>query len=934
VSFVINVLRSKDLLNLQFEFINLVVDSADIAAPRLKRATAGDAFIIVRLPPQHIAEQVIRTSDDRHFPYEAFIASPSRLAFQLPATPVEIPFNLRSVLRYVTDLPLKLTTALPADGKPATVIEFPDRLLLIPDSSTRLFHRWAPLKRNVGPVSAELWHTRIGVQGDSKGKNPLHLRAVTNPQDLQDRPGLRSTLTRQDRANIVSRSNNPLAHPIGAERFTLTALGATAQLRSNWQPDLSATLSAWEHDTGLARDRYVRVVRQYFLFPFGHRVAIETIVRREFFVSNPAVAELQGRSTPTVQEWEKSYDSREMPFKVVRIGSMLGSTTLTSGRKAFDFTATAVDGDGNLVDCALTMLLVSIEELRNPSTLGTIKGEYERDGHNVVELNYQRVALADTAEGRGDTKVDIASLRLGAKILQPSDLDASGRPPFLPYMLDADVSIPSIERLRSSIGGPTHRGARTPIKIRYTDRYKNSGFQPSDSKQVFAEFVGEALQLSIPTERAGGLAALHFPGINGLSRTMGPISDVQNFMAGSPTGWTIGPEDLLGNAKLLGSILLSKIVDMSATSATEFLLASPEKLFKKIEEDDNFFLARPVMTTVRTPSANSPAIETRFAWSPKIKPFGALQLRAAGVPIRLTATGKITTSDERDRDAVSFEVDGRLKNFALSLGGLLTASFNQVEFKIRPGRKMEVKTDLAAIGFQSTLAFAQVIQGIIPVGTLGGAFIRPQPDGVVVGYAFAIPTAATGVLSFQNIAFISSISFPFVEGPPAAARFSLSERSHPFMVSVAPFGGTGFFALEARTNDTVQVEAAIEFGGIISINLLGIVRGGVYVLAGVYVSIQSHAEPAISAHLRFGGYVDVLGIVSVSIEFYLGLTFVSPKLVGEARVTVGVRVLFFSKTISFTVHKEIDQLGAIPRTPQFVALIAKEDWEKYCKAFA
>jgi hypothetical protein len=248
-----------------------------------------------------------------------------------------------------------------------------------------------------------------------------------------------------------------------------------------------------------------------------------------------------------------------------------------------------------------------------------------------------------------------------------------------------------------------------------------------------------------------------------------------------------------------------------------------------------------------------------------------------------------------------------------------------------------VRTSIAKIGFDGALAFAEEIRKAIPLGALGGARISPQPDGIVVGYGLGLPAIGLGVLTLQSISLNSSVSLPFVE-KPVGVRFSLSERSNPFVVSVAPFGGTGFFALEMRTSKppALLVEAAIEFGGIIAFNLLGIVKGGVYVLAGIYMAIRTGADPDISAHLRIGGFVDVLGLISVSVELYLALEFRNSRLAGTARLTIGVKVLFFSKTFQFEVHKEIAHLGGTPtdRRADARILMDRSQWEKYCRAFA
>jgi hypothetical protein len=55
---VVSVLRTDDLLALQFEFVNLHLDTSSSQEARLVRTRAGQpVFITVHFPPQHIAEQ-------------------------------------------------------------------------------------------------------------------------------------------------------------------------------------------------------------------------------------------------------------------------------------------------------------------------------------------------------------------------------------------------------------------------------------------------------------------------------------------------------------------------------------------------------------------------------------------------------------------------------------------------------------------------------------------------------------------------------------------------------------------------------------------------------------------------------------------------------------------------------------------------------------
>ena len=110
---------------------------------------------------------------------------------------------------------------------------------------------------------------------------------------------------------------------------------------------------------------------------------------------------------------------------------------------------------------------------------------------------------------------------------------------------------------------------------------------------------------------------------------------------------------------------------------------------------------------------------------------------------------------------------------------------------------------------------------------------------------------------------------------------------------------------------------------------IGVASGGVHLLAGVYFSYgtdDTHSDPTcvLTGYVRMGGELSVLAIVSISLEFYMGLTYQSPsnghssKVYGQATLTVEVSILCFSKSVEMTVTR---QFGSSEGDPTFAQQI-------------
>jgi hypothetical protein len=129
----------------------------------------------------------------------------------------------------------------------------------------------------------------------------------------------------------------------------------------------------------------------------------------------------------------------------------------------------------------------------------------------------------------------------------------------------------------------------------------------------------------------------------------------------------------------------------------------------------------------------------------------------------------------------------------------------------------------------------------------------------------------------------------------------------------------------------IGVEAALEFGAQIAFDV-GVASGGVYVVAGVYFKKQGE-ECIIEGYLNLGGNLSVLGIISISIDLYMSLTYKDPggKVIGQATLTFEVEVLLFSVSFSKTIER---RFKGSENDPLFSDLLTQSDWTDYCNAFA
>jgi hypothetical protein len=253
------------------------------------------------------------------------------------------------------------------------------------------------------------------------------------------------------------------------------------------------------------------------------------------------------------------------------------------------------------------------------------------------------------------------------------------------------------------------------------------------------------------------------------------------------------------------------------------------------------------------------------------------------------------------------------------------------------------------IQFIGSLSFVNSLQSIIKSDQFSaGPFVDITGNGIVAGYNFPVPNIEVGIFALSNMLLGVKITLPFTKDP---LKFGLNfcTRENPFKLMVSCFGGGGFFMMETTMKGLTRLDAAFEFGAGISLNV-GVASGSVEVMGGIYYSLQvgtsdgeEYQSQLFSAYIRMTGRLSIIGLIKVTLEFYLRLEYEafnitkdgvakqSSRLVGSATLSVKVEVLFFSKTVKVSVSRTLAGNDADPTFEQTYEL---EHWQTYCAAFA
>lgn len=685
-------------------------------------------------------------------------------------------------------------------------------------------------------------------------------------------------------------------------------------------------------------------------------------------------------------------DARDLPFRRILITSLMtppidppekselfskaGQTAFwprVAGRD-FKFHCIATDWAGKEAEVEMPMAfvekLVAFDPLKIQSAIGTYNQKSELPRRRISFFG-QNIAFAQQ-DRRGDTSLEVDNITFATRFAgsqrKPPEFVDVDQPLFYPQMQEAAVFIPALKNF-------VQFGS---VQIVYPSTYINTGFASANKGQIFAA-LPQAPRLDFggkgAADKAGGMATPSFS-IVGLSRVLGPVGGTLPASGGAggqsseetaivsvrggPGTELIVPDDITqadevkaeaikaaeealkdivggkfdpskffdDKAKLLGGLLLKDLI-----AAVENVAQYSDK-------------ALTIKTDIIEDKYKLPTeVQTSLQWKPDLKDILIFIASRGSTKATLTIDAKsIVYLNGKDP---YYELKGELKDFTLDLikpiMTFIKISFEKFSFKAQKGKKTDFDPKIAKIEFAGPLNFIKKLLDKISLpgsgggetaagdgpGSLGKPIIDVDASRARLGYIFNIPDVAFGVFTLQNIKFTAEVTLPF-NGDPLSFRFAFNEKHNPFLLTVAMFGGGGFFAMVLTTNGIKLIEGSLEFGGSFSMNL-GVASGGVTLMAGIYFKYEDNAI-TITGYVRCSGCLDVLGIISISAEFYLALTYeqATNRVWGQASLTVKIKILFFSAKVTLKVERTFSHSPA----PLFADMMDENHWLSYCEAFA
>ncbi len=534
-------------------------------------------------------------------------------------------------------------------------------------------------------------------------------------------------------------------------------------------------------------------------------------------------------------------------------------------------------------------------------------------------LNPNMFPLQPKSEGRGKQfKLEKFSKEKGTRgaiVGEARTFSSTGSNYFLPVISEWSIRVPSIETLlKASTSGTPASVADAPIRITYLDQFLKVGFDNTKNPgEIFAKLV-TPVPLRFSSDKVGGLAKPDID-IIGLSRCNGPV--------GGPGTNPSRSDEIL--TQLMAATQLQQTKGMNAVAAEDFFtsqgVGEGGELFnatllgaislKDIIEEAEI----PRLTTKvdPPPPATPEIVTTQYHFEvTRFKSIGLFRRNKDG-KTRLELVSTVKQSHIQKQSSGTL-VEGTLTDFQLNFADFIRINFEKLRFHSTQRSKFDVSVSLYSddpIELGQKLGPFGMLSKILKGAGLGNAIVEVIQDGIRVGLAVGLPPIATGFWSFENVKLRSALEISFA-GRPLFLYFGFSSPEDPFQLAASLLGGGGYLEIAASTRGLEKFKGALEFGGVVSINLY-IVAAKAEILAGFYVDLDfsdanQGPKPKLGGYWRVCAFVQLVQFISVSIEIGLGLAydFDKNRLVGTGWAVLRLDLLLYSETLRVEVSMELD----------------------------
>jgi hypothetical protein len=848
--------RPEDHLILGCDLVGCTL--APAPGPVSATATGPGAQLVVTFPPQHVAEElqeVTATTAPASGVWRAVLAGPSRIAVSLPEA-ASFPLTISGVLAALGQYPV-------ISNASGTAIEAPWRVVMTPlpapgGAALHALHSAQPL--DLGGVTG-MWHTTIGPPPTSSGgQDPppagpaLQLTPADREAAAASDPPFTISLVQEDRVRLVTEAAQQpaLAGPLG-----LSALGAWLRAWGSWQS------LDWSHELHQGRDIRVHTTTRGTLYPTGHRATFTEDVTRVVEGSLGDAAVLLVRRVLQVDQGVAGLPAdlavaRLFPFDAVELLATRFDGLMDPHWQNADgisyFVPTGADNQAVSFPVRITaagqspvVVSVPLFFVGDPAGIHAVAGP---PAGLIGQAALGQLAAAYGQQPRDTAGVVIDVVR--SSVPAPGDrhevhaLTIAANPAaFAPSLTSMQIAIPS---LRSLLGADAVRTAK------FAQDYLSRG----DAASVILDLDSPLdIDFTRQSDRSGALVAPKYAA-DALSRSAGPVN-AQALLAAA--GGTIDPVALFpAEASLLGFALRDLVTDLKV----------PPQIVPGIGAD-----GRPVVT---------------MTWQDvALKPTGCF---TAGNSSRLDLTVTAGADGAQTQCSVT--------NVGLQLppgpDALLALTFGGLSFQQQPGHLPQVQIAGMKAQFTGDLRLLQELEDAVDLSALAPYF-DIGPAGIVAHYSVPIPTLAAGVFVLRDVAFTAQLEVPF-DGRPLELTLGFASKQNRFTLTVLAFGGGGYVAITMNHEGLQRFEIELEFGALIEVDFV-VASAEVHALGGVQFILAEDSSVQLTGYIRIGGSVDILGLVSVSVELCLELTYRSETnaLVGRATMVIDIDLTLWSESV-------------------------------------